>query len=70
MSSGRTFSASVWQEDQWWVAQALEVDVASQGETRQSALANLGEALTLYFEEPMATAHPEIHRVQVEIGAA
>ena len=50
----RTFSASVWQEGEWYVAQALEVDVASQGETQEEALANLREALALHFEPPVA----------------
>ncbi|MGH7433571.1 MAG: type II toxin-antitoxin system HicB family antitoxin, partial [Candidatus Methylomirabilales bacterium] len=27
----RTFTASVWREGDWFVAQCLEVDVASQG---------------------------------------
>lgn len=29
----RRFTASVWQEGEWFVAQCLEVDVASQVET-------------------------------------
>ena len=48
----REFSASVWQEGEWYVAQALEVDVASQGESEEETLANLREALTLHFEAP------------------
>ena len=46
----REFTASVTQEGAWYVAQALEVDVASQGESVEEALENLREALTLYFE--------------------
>ena len=53
----RTFSASVWQEGEWYIAQALEVDVASQGETQEEALENLREALALHFEEPVAGFH-------------
>jgi predicted RNase H-like HicB family nuclease len=34
------------------VAQGLEVDGASQGETQEEALANLKEALELFFEPP------------------
>ena len=37
----RTFTASVWQEGEWYAAQALEVDVASQGESEKEALDNL-----------------------------
>ena len=64
----RTFTASVVQEDHWYIAQALEVDVASQGETVDEALANLREALELYFEHPVATAAPELHRIEVEVA--
>jgi predicted RNase H-like HicB family nuclease len=46
----RLFTASVWQENDWFVAQCLEVDVASQGESKEAALSNLREALELYFE--------------------
>jgi predicted RNase H-like HicB family nuclease len=66
----RTFTASVTQEDDWYIAQCLEVDVASQGETAEEALANLGEALSLYFTPPVATALPDLRPVEVEIGAA
>lgn len=66
----RTFSASVWQEDTWFVAQCLEVDVASQGETEAQALANLGEALELHFQPPCATVVPQIREVEVEVSAA
>jgi len=66
----RTFNASVWQEDGWYIAQCLEVDVASQGETEEEALRNLKEALELYFEPPTASLAPEVHRLQVEVHAA
>ena len=42
----------VWQEGKYYVAQCLKVEVSSFGETRQEALANLDEALELYFEDP------------------
>lgn len=41
----------VWKEDNLYVAKALEVEVASQGETEEQALENLQEALELYFED-------------------
>lgn len=47
----RVFRASVWQEDDWYIAQCLDVDVASQGESEEEALDNLREALELYFFE-------------------
>jgi predicted RNase H-like HicB family nuclease len=60
----RTFTASVWQEDVWFVAQCLEVAVASQGQTEEEALANLREALELHFEPPTATITPAIRPCQ------
>jgi len=66
----QNFTAAVWQEDQWFVAQCLEVDVASQGETEDDALANLREALELYFESPYAIIMPRVRSLQVELDAA
>ncbi len=51
MPEGRTLTAALHQEEEWYVAQCLEVDVASQGRTIDEALANLGEAVQLYLEE-------------------
>jgi predicted RNase H-like HicB family nuclease len=66
----KTFTASVWREGDWFVAQCLEVDVASQGSTSEEALNNLQEALELHFEPPVATIKPRVEKVEVEIGAA
>jgi len=41
----------VWKEGKYYVAQCLNVDVSSFGKTRAEALANLSEALELYFED-------------------
>lgn len=46
-----TLSAIVTAEDGGYVALNPDTDVASQGDTIDEALANLKEALTLYFEE-------------------
>ena len=51
----RVLTASVWREGEWYVAQCLEVDVASQGESEEEALMNLREALEIHFEPPVAT---------------
>ena len=66
----RPFAASVWREGDWYVAQCLELDVASQGETEDEALSNLKEALELYFEPPQATRPPKVRLIEVEVGAA
>jgi predicted RNase H-like HicB family nuclease len=66
----RPFAASVWREGDWYVAQCLELDIASQGETEAEALTNLKEALELYFEPPQATRPPQVRLIEVEVGAA
>lgn len=48
----RRFTASITQQGEWYVAQCLEVDVASQCATEDEALDNLREALELYFVVP------------------
>lgn len=63
-------TASIWREGEWYIAQCLEVDVASQGQTEDEALANLREALELYFEPPTPTLTPHIRSIEVETGAA
>lgn len=64
------FTAHVWQEEDWYIAQCVEVDVASQGTTPDEALANLRDALTLHFTPPVATVAPQLHSLEVEIQAA
>jgi predicted RNase H-like HicB family nuclease len=66
----RTFTASITQEDDMFVAQCLEVDVASQGTTADEALGNLREALELHFEPPVATAASMIRQFEIDIDAA
>jgi len=66
----RPFAATVWREGKWYVSQCLGLDVASQGETEDEALANLKEAIELYYESPRATRPPEVRMIEVEVGAA
>ena len=66
----RPFAATVWPEGKWYVSQCPEVDVASQGEIEEEALANLKEALELHFESPQATRPPDVRMIEVEVGAA
>ncbi len=40
----------VYREDEFFVSQCLNVDVSSFGKTREEAVANLKEAVELYFE--------------------
>ncbi len=64
----RSFAATVRREGKWFVAQCLEIDIASQGKSESEALANLKEAMELYFEEPRATRLPRPRTIEVEIG--
>ena len=66
----RKFTASVWQEGEWFVAQCMQVDVASQGVTEDEALNNLRDALEFHFTPPVATIAPLVRDIEVDIKAA
>ncbi len=66
----REFRATIVQEGDLWVAQCLDVDVASQGATAEEARDNLSEALALYFTPPLATAAPQVITLPVDIADA
>lgn len=55
----------VWQEGKYYVAQCLNVEVSSFGETRQEALTNLDEALELYFEDQKNIKVNIVNRPQI-----
>ncbi len=65
----KTFTTIVWQEGKCFVAQCLEVDVTSQGETEKKALENLREALALHFTPPVATVLPKVQKIELEVAA-
>lgn len=73
----KTLTATIWREDDGYVALCFELDIASQGDTVEEARGNLLEAVELFFE----TAHPNeiaerlnaeiyITPLEVEIGQA
>jgi len=64
------FSASVWQEGEWYIAQCIQVDVASQGATEEDALQNLRDALEVHFTPPVATVTPQVRDIEIDIKAA
>lgn len=66
----QSFSASIWQEGEYFVAQCVQVDVASQGATEDEALENLRDALELHFTPPIATAVPHVRNIEIDIKAA
>jgi predicted RNase H-like HicB family nuclease len=62
-------TAVVTSDDDWFVARCIEVPVVSQGPTVDEALANLTEALELYFEDEPAPAPPIVRPINVRIPA-
>lgn len=50
----RNLKCVVFAEDHAFVARCLDVEVASEGDTKEEAIANLREALELYFEDHAA----------------
>ncbi|MHA1137418.1 MAG: type II toxin-antitoxin system HicB family antitoxin [Candidatus Thorarchaeota archaeon] len=64
------FTVIVSREENQYVALTPDVDIASQGETIEEALANLKEALELYFEDddairPPPKGNPIVTRIEV-----
>lgn len=58
----RSFTATIAQEGNWYIAQCMQVDVASQGATEDEALENLRDALELHFTPPVVTISPYVQR--------
>lgn len=57
----------VWKENKIFVAKFLEVELASQGKTKEEAIKNLKEALELYLEdEPKNVLFPQIDKVSFQ----
>lgn len=61
-------NALLWKEEDLFVAKAVEVEVASQGRTKKEAIANLEEALELYFEDrkTKVSAYRNLELVKLE----
>jgi predicted RNase H-like HicB family nuclease len=45
------FKNVVWKEGKFFVAQCLNIEVSSFGESKEEALKNLNEAIELYLED-------------------
>lgn len=52
---------AIWREGKHFVAQCLNVDVSSFGDSKKTAQKNLEEALGLYFED---VKNPKITRIE------
>ena len=65
----RDLRVVVTHEGKWFVAQCLDVDVASQGKTEEEAIENLRDALELHFTPPVATILPKVQTIELEVAA-
>ncbi len=64
----KVLHAIVWKEEKLYVAKFLELEIASQGKTKDEAMKNLKEALDLYLEEDMQSSLsiPTIDKVSAQ----
>ncbi|PKO86086.1 MAG: HicB family protein [Betaproteobacteria bacterium HGW-Betaproteobacteria-12] len=62
----RQLRYNIFPEEDVFVARCLEVEVASDGHTEAAAVANLREALAVYFDEPASSfslaLEQDVHR--------
>ena len=70
---GRNLTAIIGRDGDGYVALCPEVDIASQGDTVESARDNLREALTLFFEmapqeEVKRRLNAEVYVTQIEVA--
>lgn len=70
MTKKSKYTASIWREGKWYIAQCPEVDVASQGTSEAAAQKNLAGALALHFNPPVASLAPGVRPVEVKVNAA
>jgi len=57
----RILESVVWKEGKYFVAQCLNIDISSFGESRDEALTNLDEAINLYLEDD---SHQDIQSIE------
>jgi predicted RNase H-like HicB family nuclease len=50
VSLGMRLTVAITREENWYVGRCLEVEIATQGKTVEETLANVREALELYFK--------------------
>ena len=62
----RTIEVVFYRDGKAWVAQALNVDVSSFGDTREEAREAIKEALELYFEDAAQAEVIQVADVEVE----
>ena len=62
---GINLKSVVWKEGKYYVAQCLNIDISSFGETKKEALFNLNEAVELYFEDVKSPNIIKVERPEV-----
>ena len=62
----RTIEVVLYRDGAAWVAQALNVDVSSFGDSREEAREAIQEALELYFEDAPDAEVIEVADVEIE----
>jgi predicted RNase H-like HicB family nuclease len=55
----------VWKDGKYYTAQCLNVEVASFGRTKKVAMANLSEAVDLYFEGEKSPCIQKVNRPEL-----
>ena len=75
MKHSGQLTAVIHREDDMYVSLCPELDVASQGESVEEALRNLGEAVELFFETADASEvesrfHAEVYVTRLEVDVA
>ncbi len=63
--AGITLKNIVWKEGKYYVSQCLNVDVSSFGDTKKEAIANLNEAIELYFEDVKTPKVTKVERPEI-----
>jgi predicted RNase H-like HicB family nuclease len=61
----RSIEVVIYREGDQWVAQALNVDISSFGDSAEEARAAIQEALELYFDDISDADVPEVSDAQI-----
>lgn len=70
MNQKITLTAYIWREGDVFVAQCIEYDISSYGDSEQEAIESLREAVELHLEPPVATILPKLRHFEIETRAA
>lgn len=65
MTTKSGLHALVWKEGSWFVAQGVEVRVASQGKNKIEAIKNLEEAVALYFADEKVSPKKSFSKLEL-----